>query len=149
MAAEKIVRIGGASGFWGDSRVAAPQLVASGAVEQVAGDRLDAVLAELVAHRAVAEAGDADDAARRRRPLGQARQRRPHLAGNAEDEKIALDRRQIVDERARRPGEKVVERLDRSEAIGQGRRVEEVHVSLAFAGPPQFSGASPRGAQGC
>ena len=48
---------------------------------------------------AVAEAGDADDAARRRRALGQARQRRPHLAGDAEDQEIALDRRQVVDER--------------------------------------------------
>src|SRR6185369_4348969 len=115
-----------------------------GAVEQVAGDRFDAVLAEPVAHRAVAEAGDADDAALRRRALGQARQRRPHLAGDAEDEEVAVDRRQVVDEGARRPGEEFVERLDRREAFRQGRRVEKVHVSFAFGGPHQFSGASPQ-----
>src|SRR3982750_696757 len=32
VALDRIVRIGGASGFWGDSRVAAPQLVGSGQV---------------------------------------------------------------------------------------------------------------------
>ncbi len=71
-----------------------------GAVEQVAGDRLDAVRRELVAHRAVAEAGDADDAPRRRGALGQARQRRPHLAGDAEDQEVAFDGAELVDQGA-------------------------------------------------
>ena len=89
------------------------------AIEEVAGDRLDAVLGEPHAYRRVAEAGDADDAPRRPGALGQARQRRPHLAGDAEDHEVAFDRGQIVDEGARRPRHEFVERLDRLEAIGQ------------------------------
>jgi hypothetical protein len=105
-----------------------------GPVEQVAGDRLDAGGVEPLAHTGVAEAGDADDPPCRRCSLREAGERRPHLAGNAEDHEVAFDRRELVDQHLARQRQEVVERRARCEAVGQGRGIENGHEARRSSG---------------
>ena len=93
------------------------------AIEQIALDRLHACLIERARDGRVGEARHADDALFGRSPLGHAGERRPHLAGNAENEDVAVDaRRGRVPAPASARVIEVFERGDALEAVGQARR---------------------------
>ena len=92
------------------------------AVEQIALDRLDTCLIERAADGRVGEARHADDALLGRGPLGHAGERRAHLAGDAENEDVAVDGGEVCDQLRRRLRHKVFERRDALEAVGQARR---------------------------
>ena len=89
------------------------------AVEQVAGDAFDAMRLERGACLRVAEARHADHALARRRALGHARQRRPHLAADADDDEVAVHARQVGHQTRRRLAHEVFQRLDVLEALRQ------------------------------
>ena len=74
--------------------------------------RLDAAGLQPVLDGGIAEARDADHAALRHGGLGKARQRRPHLAGDAQNHDVAVDLAEIVDQRLARAAQQVVERGD-------------------------------------
>ena len=81
------------------------QLVELRRVEQVAADRLDAVLLRAVAAaRGIEKRDDADDApadaGRVDCALRHARQRRPHLAADAEDDDVAVEPAHRLDDAA-------------------------------------------------
>jgi hypothetical protein len=83
-----------------------------GFVKQIATERFDAAGLQPRSHAGVAESGNADDAAVGQGGLGEAGERRPHLAGDTEDHDVAIDFLQIVDQRLARPAQQLVERCN-------------------------------------
>ena len=100
-------------------------------IEQIAGDRLDARRSRARSRTAgIGEARDADDALVRRGPLGQARQRRPHLAGDAENDDVAGQRA-----RDRRPAPGVGSVMKSSSAATLSKRSGRARrAHAAFSG---------------
>ena len=83
-----------------------------GLVEQVATNRLDAAGLEPGFYRGIAKARNADDAAAGQGSLGEAGERRSHLAGDAEDHDVAIDLLQVVDQRLTRAAQQLVKGCD-------------------------------------
>ena len=80
-------------------------------------------LLERLAQARLAEPRHADHALLGRGALGHARQRRAHLAADAEDQDVAVERLQLRDQLGRRGRHEILERGDALEARGQGHVV--------------------------
>ena len=105
----------------------ARQALEARTLEQIAGDALDAPGGELLAQAALREARDADHA------LGgaarQARERRPHLAGDAEHQDL-VDAGEVAVELGARARHEFLELLD----VGKTRR--QVTHGVDYYRPP-------------
>ena len=122
------------------------QRLDGGFVEQVAVDGLDAARLQPVLDGGIAEAGDADHAAIRHGGLGKARQRRPHLAGDAQNHDVAVDLAEIVDQRLARAAQQFVERGDIGNRLRQGvARQQHVSSRLLIAAGCHGRRTSARG----
>ena len=102
-------------------------------VEKVAGDRLDARRIEGGAGCGIGEARDAHHAFARCSALGQAGQRRSHLACRTEDQDVPRHAREIVHQRRRRLGHEVFERGDALEPLRQMLGAHAAFSGLAGA----------------
>ena len=87
-----------------------------------------------VATRGVAEAGDRDDAAIGRRAAGHAGQGRAHLAADAEQHDVAVDRREVGLHLGRRPREELLQLRD----VARARAASRASASAAM-----YSTAAP------
>ena len=81
-------------------------------VEQVAIDGFDAAGVQPVLDAGIAEACNADNAAVGQGGLGEACQRRAHLAGHAQNHDVAIDLAEVVDQRLARTAQQFFERCD-------------------------------------
>ena len=88
------------------------QRFGGGFIEQVAVERFNATGLEPGFYQGIAKAGNADDAAAGQRGLGEAGERRSHLAGDAEDHDVAIDLLQVVDQRLTRAAQQLVKGCD-------------------------------------
>jgi hypothetical protein len=88
----------------------ARQALGGRAIQQIAGDALYAARFQFFLQPFFGEARDADDALARRSALRHARERRAHLAADAEHHEVALGACEIRLELARRPRHEFFER---------------------------------------
>src|SRR5690606_9030105 len=112
-------------------------------VEQVGRDRLDTPAFKLSTERGFAEPGNADHPLLRRGAAGKARQRRSHLAADAEDQDVAIYRGEVVYQCLGRFGQEIVEMIDVLEAGRQASSRSRIGSICGWARRILHSYSSP------